>query len=90
MVLTARDETRGTAAVEKLKGLGISGVVFHQLDITNASNIAGLADFLKTRFGKLDILASISFPFVFMLDESVANLIHLVMDRCTLLICTCR
>ncbi|KAM0831496.1 hypothetical protein ACQ4PT_065467 [Festuca glaucescens] len=58
VVLTARDETRGTAAVEKLKGLGISDVVFHQLDITNASNIAGLADFLKTRFGKLDILVN--------------------------------
>ncbi|XP_047062978.1 salutaridine reductase-like isoform X3 [Lolium rigidum] len=58
VVLTARDETRGTAAVEKLKGLGISGVVFHQLDITNASSIAGLADFLKTRFGKLDILVN--------------------------------
>ncbi|KAM0824838.1 hypothetical protein ACQ4PT_046174 [Festuca glaucescens] len=58
VVLTARDETRGTVAVEKLKGLGISDVVFHQLDITNASNIAGLADFLKTRFGKLDILVN--------------------------------
>ncbi|KAM0884270.1 hypothetical protein ACQ4PT_031124 [Festuca glaucescens] len=58
VVLTARDETRGTAAVEKLKGLGISDVVFHQLDITNASNIAGLADFLKTRFGKLDVLVN--------------------------------
>jgi (+)-neomenthol dehydrogenase len=58
VVLTARDETRGTVAVEKLKAMGISDVVFHQLDITNAANIAGLADFLKTRFGKLDILAS--------------------------------
>jgi (+)-neomenthol dehydrogenase len=89
VVLTARDETRGTAAVDKLKGLGLFKVVFHQLDVSDASSIAGLANFLKTRFGKLDILAS-TFPFVFMLDESVVNLIHLVMDRCTLLICTCR
>ena len=64
VVLTARDETRGVAAVEKLKGQGISDVVFHQLEITDASSIAGLADFLKTRFGKLDILASSSFPFL--------------------------
>jgi NAD(P)-dependent dehydrogenase (short-subunit alcohol dehydrogenase family) len=64
VVLTARDETRGTAAVEKLKGLGLSDVVFHQLEITDASSIIGLAGFLKTRFGKLDILESFSLPFV--------------------------
>jgi (+)-neomenthol dehydrogenase len=56
VVLTARDETRGLAAVEKLKEAGFSDVVFHQLEITDAKSIARLADFLKTRFGKLDIL----------------------------------
>jgi (+)-neomenthol dehydrogenase len=58
VVLTARDETRGTAAVDKLKGLGLFKVVFHQLDVSDASSIAGLANFLKTRFGKLDILVN--------------------------------
>uniref|UniRef100_A0ACD5UTN3 Uncharacterized protein n=1 Tax=Avena sativa TaxID=4498 RepID=A0ACD5UTN3_AVESA len=58
VVLTARDETRGMAAVEKLKELGLPDVVFHQLEITDASSIAGLADFLKTLFGKLDILVN--------------------------------
>ncbi|XP_037459846.1 (-)-isopiperitenone reductase-like [Triticum dicoccoides] len=60
VVLTARDETRGTEAVEKLRTLGLTdaNVVFHQLDITDASSIATLADFLKTRFGKLDILVN--------------------------------
>lgn len=58
VVLTARDEARGAAAVGKLRGLGLSNVVFHQLDITDAPSIAGLADFLKTRFGKLDILVT--------------------------------
>ncbi|CAN6249480.1 unnamed protein product [Urochloa humidicola] len=56
VVLTARDETRGAAAVEKLRELGLSNVIFHQLDITDASSIARLADFLKTHFGRLDIL----------------------------------
>ncbi|XBH97389.1 hypothetical protein VPH35_127059 [Triticum aestivum] len=58
VVLTARDETRGTEAVEKLRALGLTDddVVFHQLDITDESSIASLGDFLKTRFGKLDIL----------------------------------
>ncbi|KAL6651103.1 hypothetical protein ACP70R_010028 [Stipagrostis hirtigluma subsp. patula] len=56
VVLTARDEARGAAAVERLRELGLSDVVFHQLEITDATSIARLADFLKTRFGKLDIL----------------------------------
>ena len=56
VVLTARDEARGLAAVEKLNEAGFSDVVFHQLEITDAKSIARLADFLKTRFGKLDIL----------------------------------
>ena len=34
--------------------------VFHQLEITDAKSIAQLADFLKTRFGKLDILVLVS------------------------------
>ncbi|KAF8702812.1 hypothetical protein HU200_032644 [Digitaria exilis] len=58
VVLTARDEARGAAAVEELTELGLSGVLFHQLDITDASSIARLAGFLKARFGKLDILLS--------------------------------
>ncbi|KAJ1272003.1 hypothetical protein BS78_06G169800 [Paspalum vaginatum] len=57
VVLTARDETRGEAAVEKLRGAGLSGdVIFHQLEITDAPSIARLAEFLRARFGKLDIL----------------------------------
>ncbi|EES11174.1 hypothetical protein SORBI_3006G158700 [Sorghum bicolor] len=56
VVLTARDETRGAAAAEKLREAGLSNVIFHQLEITDAPSIARLAEFLKTRFGKLDIL----------------------------------
>ncbi|XP_047068091.1 salutaridine reductase-like [Lolium rigidum] len=58
VVLTARDETRGTAAVEQIKQLGHSDVIFHQLDITDASSVARLSDFLKSHFGKLDILVN--------------------------------
>ncbi|KAL6651101.1 hypothetical protein ACP70R_010026 [Stipagrostis hirtigluma subsp. patula] len=58
VVLTARNETRGAAAVEKLNGLGLSGVIFHQLDVTDASSITRLADFLRSRFGRLDILVN--------------------------------
>nr|XP_034604997.1 short-chain dehydrogenase/reductase 2b-like isoform X1 [Setaria viridis] len=58
VVLTARDETRGAAAVEKLREAGHSDVIFHQLEVTDALSIARLADFLKASFGKLDILVN--------------------------------
>ncbi|XP_042492678.1 (+)-neomenthol dehydrogenase-like [Macadamia integrifolia] len=58
VVLTARDEKKGIEAVEKLKGSGLSDVVFHQLDVNDPSSIASLADFIQTQFGKLDILVN--------------------------------
>jgi NAD(P)-dependent dehydrogenase (short-subunit alcohol dehydrogenase family) len=58
--LTARDETRGAASVEKLRGLGLCDVIFHQLEVTDTKSVAQLADFLKTTFGKLDILVTSS------------------------------
>jgi (+)-neomenthol dehydrogenase len=61
IVLTARDEARGVAAVEKLKALGLSDIIFHQLEVTDASSIDRLAAFLESRFRKLDILASFLF-----------------------------
>ncbi|XVF33374.1 hypothetical protein REPUB_Repub17cG0163100 [Reevesia pubescens] len=59
VVLTARDEKKGLAAVEKLKECGLSdNVVFHQLDVVNPATIASLVEFIKTQFGKLDILVN--------------------------------
>ena len=56
-VLTARDEKRGLEAFEKLKESGLSEyVVFHQLDVADPVSIASLADFIKTKYRKLDIL----------------------------------
>ncbi|XP_042475517.1 salutaridine reductase-like [Macadamia integrifolia] len=58
VVLTARDEKKGVEAVEKLKGSGLSDVVFHQLDVKDPARIASLGHFIKTHFGKLDILVN--------------------------------
>ncbi|GJN02239.1 hypothetical protein PR202_ga19570 [Eleusine coracana subsp. coracana] len=58
VVLTARDEKRGSEAVEKLQKAGLSEIIFYQLDVTDAPNISRLADFMKARFGKLDILVN--------------------------------
>uniref|UniRef100_I1PNB1 Uncharacterized protein n=1 Tax=Oryza glaberrima TaxID=4538 RepID=I1PNB1_ORYGL len=58
VVLTARDETRGVEAAEKLRGMGLSCVIFHHLEVTDSSSVSRLADFLTTRFGKLEILVN--------------------------------
>ncbi|KAK2971838.1 hypothetical protein RJ640_001002 [Escallonia rubra] len=59
VVLTARDEKRGTEALEKLKGSGVSDhVVFHQLDVVDPASVASLAEFVKNQFGRLDILVN--------------------------------
>ena len=57
VVLTGRDEKKGLEAVEKLREFGLSDhVVFHQLDVADPASIASFADFIKTKYGKLDIL----------------------------------
>ncbi|KAK7389999.1 hypothetical protein VNO78_25296 [Psophocarpus tetragonolobus] len=59
VVLTARNEKRGLDAVESLKEFGLSDfLVFHQLDVTDPPSVASLAQFIKTRFGRLDILVN--------------------------------
>ncbi|KAF3641348.1 putative bifunctional protein FolD 4, chloroplastic-like [Capsicum annuum] len=57
VILTARNEKRGIEALEKLKGFGLAEkLVFQQLDVVDPSSVASLADFVKTKFGRLDIL----------------------------------
>lgn len=57
VVLTARNEERGLQALETLKASALSHLVlFHQLDVADAATVASLADFIKSKFGKLDIL----------------------------------
>ncbi|KAL5727558.1 (+)-neomenthol dehydrogenase [Ranunculus cassubicifolius] len=58
VILTARDEKRGTKAVASLKESGLSDVVYHQLDIKDSSSILRFTDFVTTHFKKLDILVN--------------------------------
>ncbi|WRX08856.1 Short-chain dehydrogenase/reductase SDR - like 2 [Theobroma cacao] len=81
VVLTARDAKRGLEAVEKLKESGLSEtVVFHQLDVTEPASISCLADFLKTQFGRLDIL-NISNPWAKAVLGDVENLTEKKVDE---------
>ncbi|RZR76477.1 hypothetical protein BHM03_00001275 [Ensete ventricosum] len=57
VVLTARDEKRGAGAAESLRGSHqFPNVVFHQLDVRDETSVGALAEFVRTQFGKLDIL----------------------------------
>ncbi|CAL5360040.1 unnamed protein product [Camellia sinensis] len=58
VILTARDEKRGLETVENLKACGLSHILFHQLEVTDQASIASMADFIKNKFGKLDILVN--------------------------------
>ncbi|XP_055276480.1 carbonyl reductase [NADPH] 1-like [Moschus berezovskii] len=55
VVLTARDEARGQAAVQQLQAEGLSPR-FHQLDVTDLQSIRALRDFLRKEYGGLDVL----------------------------------
>ncbi|CAN6483095.1 unnamed protein product [Victoria cruziana] len=58
VVLTARDVKKGLEAVADLKSSGLTTVAFHQLDVTNPASVTLLADFIRSQFGRLDVLVS--------------------------------
>ncbi|KAM9253083.1 carbonyl reductase [NADPH] 1-like [Dugong dugon] len=57
VVLTARDEARGRAAVQQLQAEGLSPR-FHQLDIDDLQSIRALRVFLRREYGGLDVLVN--------------------------------
>lgn len=57
VVLTARDEVAGSAAVAELLAAGCDAHLV-RLDVTNPDHIANLVSFLDTTFGKLDVLVN--------------------------------
>lgn len=57
VVLTARDESRGHTAVQKLQAEGLSPR-FYQLDIDDPQSIHALRDFLLKEYGGLDVLVN--------------------------------
>ncbi len=53
--MTARSEERGIAALEELKKEGCN-IHFHQLDIDDQASIERLRDFMKEKYGGIDVL----------------------------------
>ena len=57
VLVTARDTGRGEAACATLKQEGLSPK-FHQLDVTDSTSIARLAEFLRVNYGGVDVLVN--------------------------------
>ncbi|XP_074070128.1 carbonyl reductase [NADPH] 1-like [Macrotis lagotis] len=57
VILTSRDPTRGQEAVKKLKEEGLNPL-FHQLDINDVKSCRALGEFLKERYGGVDVLVN--------------------------------
>ncbi|MFX1575208.1 MAG: SDR family oxidoreductase [Promethearchaeota archaeon] len=55
VILTARDEDNGEKAVIQLENEGLK-VDFHQLDVTDIISINEVVDYVRNKYGKLDIL----------------------------------
>lgn len=55
VILTARDDKRGTDSVASL---ALPNVIFHQLDVQDPNSIHSLVDFISAKFGRLDILVN--------------------------------
>ena len=55
VILTARDEAKGKAAVQKLVKEGLDAV-FYQLNVSDATSVKNLADRIQKELGRLDIL----------------------------------
>ncbi|XP_015158225.1 short-chain dehydrogenase/reductase 2b-like [Solanum tuberosum] len=76
VVLTARDEKRGTEATSLLNEQGFSNVVFHQLDVQDARSIESLAKFIQTQYGRLDILVNNAGASGVVVDEDVLRALN--------------
>ena len=81
VILTARDESKGKTACEKLVKQGLD-VVFHQLDVSASSSIKNITDFVQNEIDKLDIL--INNAGIFIDQDKLAQNVELDIVRKTL------
>ncbi len=55
VILTSRDPEKGQKAAEQLRTEGLE-VVYGPLDVTNPESIASLSQFIREKWGRLDVL----------------------------------
>jgi NAD(P)-dependent dehydrogenase (short-subunit alcohol dehydrogenase family) len=57
VVLTSRDPEKGREARQKLEKEGLD-VLHHPLDITDQASVAGIARYIESEFGRVDVLVN--------------------------------
>jgi NAD(P)-dependent dehydrogenase (short-subunit alcohol dehydrogenase family) len=57
VILTSRGAANGRAAVKQLTGEGLD-LDYHEMDVTSASDIKSLAEYLAMQYGRLDALVN--------------------------------
>ncbi|CAA9559451.1 3-oxoacyl-[acyl-carrier protein] reductase [uncultured Synechococcales cyanobacterium] len=57
VVLTSRDQSKGKAAVDQLQAEGLQ-VIHHPLEVTNPVSVEQLANFMRQKFGRLEVLVN--------------------------------
>jgi NAD(P)-dependent dehydrogenase (short-subunit alcohol dehydrogenase family) len=55
VLLTSRDRNKGQAITTSLQGEGLN-VDYHQLDVDDPQSIRALAEYIRSRYSKLDVL----------------------------------
>ncbi|KAI5063419.1 hypothetical protein GOP47_0021966 [Adiantum capillus-veneris] len=73
VVLTARDERRGSDAFLALRKQGLHNLHFHPLDVTDVHSIAVFASWISQKFGGLDILVNNAAVSGVVVDEHYVN-----------------
>jgi NAD(P)-dependent dehydrogenase (short-subunit alcohol dehydrogenase family) len=78
VILTSRDSEQGQNAAERLRKEGLE-VVYCPLDVTNPESIASLSQFIREKFGRLDVLINnaglmIDAPAISVFDAKVNTL----------------
>ena len=58
VLLGCRDKQNGQKAVTELKNAGLLNVEVVELDVTKSAKIQSAADFIKSKFGRLDVLVN--------------------------------
>ncbi|MGD0610817.1 MAG: SDR family oxidoreductase [Anaerolineales bacterium] len=72
VILASRDTAKGLSAVQKLKDEG-HPVLFQPMDVTQASSVAAIGQFLEHKFGCLDVLVNNAGIYLRREDEDITT-----------------
>jgi NAD(P)-dependent dehydrogenase (short-subunit alcohol dehydrogenase family) len=72
VILTSRDPSKGLEAVRRLKDAGLS-ILFHPLDVTEATDVTAIGRFLEKEFGRLDVLINNAAIFLQTKDRDILS-----------------